>query len=104
MRPQLIEKGDLFEDTWGSLAALKTQAVANWCARWPRAACSTPSAFRRRESVKTRLRNNLNLSLGDINGLRQRLNPGTELALALAYPPVDIKARRAAVALRHAHA
>lgn len=54
--------------------------------------------------MKTRLRNNLNLSLGDINGLRQRLNPGTELALGPAYPPVDIKARRAAAALRHAHA
>ena len=33
VRPQLIEKGDLFEDTWGTLAALKTQAASNWCAR-----------------------------------------------------------------------
>ena len=40
--------------------------------------------------MKTRLRNNLTLSLGDINGLRLRLNPASEL---VAYPPVDIKAR-----------
>ena len=67
------------------------------------AARRTRSASRRRESVKTRLRNDLNLSLGDINGLRQRLNPANELAL-VAYPPVDIKARRAAAALRSARA
>ena len=33
VRPQLLEKGDLFEDTWGTLAALKQQAASNWCAR-----------------------------------------------------------------------
>ena len=110
VRPQLIEKGDLFEDTWGTLAALKTQATANWCARSRLAPClrRTPRlvphalTFRRgRESVKTRLRNDLNLSLGDINGLRQRLSPASELAL-VAFPPVDVKARRAAAALPRA--
>ena len=35
VRPQLIEKGDLFEDTWGTLAALKAQATSNWCALGP---------------------------------------------------------------------
>jgi hypothetical protein len=51
--------------------------------------------FARREGVKARMRNEVNLALGDINELRAKVHPAP-LALEApiaAFPPVDVKAR-----------